>query len=89
MDLLDEIRLHVQSYVDGRCTLDQLQERLADRAETVAASDDDRIRRLDGRAWTLISEYGYGHRSEDSVRADLSAELRADVPAAAGVSQPT
>ncbi|MGH2355548.1 MAG: hypothetical protein ACRDI2_00780 [Chloroflexota bacterium] len=75
MDLLAEIEGHVREYVEGRRTVQDLHFELAAFVQDVADSDDERVQRLDGLAWLLISEFSDGHRTEDEVKAQLAAEL--------------
>jgi hypothetical protein len=71
MDLFAELETHVRQYVDGRRSLDDLDDWLTDYAQEIADSEDRRVRVVAGRAWNLISEYGYGDGSEDRVRVGL------------------
>jgi hypothetical protein len=76
MNLLFEVRDQVQAYLDGSQSLGDLDYWLAGYVQAIADADDERVRRLVGRAWLLIDELGYGHRDEASVRDELAAALQ-------------
>ncbi len=67
----------LSSYLDETISLDQIYDWLAENAQTLSDDDAPEVRRLYGRMWTLLSEYDSGHRSEASLRAELSQCLAA------------
>ncbi|MGH2370458.1 MAG: hypothetical protein ACRDI2_19965 [Chloroflexota bacterium] len=73
MTVEEQLREEVRRYLHQEHTLRQLHRWLAGHVRQLADSPDEAARRLDGLAWLLISEYSYGHRTEDSVRARLTA----------------
>jgi len=85
MTLAREFEALLDSYVQGRCALDDVRRWLASHVQAVLDSDEDGLRELDGLAWLLISELDRGDRLEQSVRAELAGALAsgaAPVPAA-------
>lgn len=71
MNPLQEVQGQISSYLDGALSLDELEDWLAESAESLSQAGDDAAVRLSARAWRLISELGYGHRDENSVREEL------------------
>jgi hypothetical protein len=80
VDLIHQLEDQVVAFVDERASLDDLAEWLSNNAPELAAIDDAGATLLNGRAWTLVSEYGYGHRSEASARRELAKLLRRSAP---------
>lgn len=63
-----ELECEVAGFVNGHLSLDDLEDWLSLNAVELATLEDPEAQRLSGRAWTLICEYAYGHRSEDDAR---------------------
>ena len=82
MHVLLEVQNNIRAYLEGTLSLDDLEDWLAEYALALDAAGDIEAQGLSARAWRLISEYGYGHRSEESVRAELSQllPLRVSLP---------
>ena len=72
MDLLHEHQKSVQAYLDRALSLQELEDRVADLAASVAEEGAGAAGHLSAGVWRLISEYGYGHRDEESVRSELA-----------------
>jgi hypothetical protein len=75
VDLLDDLQRHIQAFVAGDYSVDDLHFELAEYVQQIADSEDVRARALFGRAFSLISEYGYGHRTEQSARDELRTSI--------------
>lgn len=75
VNLARGLRDQIRSYIDGRSTLPALRGWLADHVQRIADSGDPDIDALDGLTWALLSEFDYGHRDEDSIRAELRRAL--------------
>lgn len=81
MELLADLRHHIGACAMGG-SLEDLREWLLECTEEAVGSEDERVSRLFGDAWLLISESDRRLRSEEDVRAELSDAL-ARSPAAA------
>jgi len=71
MDLAAEIQERVRAYLRGTTSLATLENSLGDLGETSSVGQEQPANHLAGRVWRLISEYGYGHRDEESMRAEF------------------
>jgi hypothetical protein len=72
MDLVGEFQGLIFSYLRDEITARDLDRGLAAYVRPIAAARDNaEARRLYGRTRTLLSELGYGHRDESSVKAEL------------------
>jgi hypothetical protein len=80
MDLAQEFRDQIRSYIEGGCSLGELREWLVLHTQGIADGGDTELNELDGRAWILVSEYDYGHRDEQGLRSELR-RLLADAAA--------
>lgn len=76
MSLLADLEAELRAYLAGQRTLAQLQEWDAAHTLAIAAAQDEAAERLSGLLMLLMSEYSYGHRSEESVQEELRAALR-------------
>jgi hypothetical protein len=65
----------VRGYVDGNVDRQTFQDWLDTNVQTTADSNESEAIELSDRAWILLSELGYGHRSESDVRAELKSAL--------------
>ncbi len=72
MNLLQELRDAIQSYLDGRSGLEDLQDVLSDLSAPISAGEDAEATAIASATWRLMSEYGYGHRSEVALRRELA-----------------
>ena len=61
----------IRSYLDGDLSLDELQDWLDAHVQATADSADPAAIELSDRAWILLSELGYGIRTDESVRAEF------------------
>jgi hypothetical protein len=78
MMLLDDLGRCLEQYVQGRIHVGELQLALAQYdqvAVDAARAGDERAEQLLGLASLLVAEYSMGHRSEQSVREEIAAEL--------------
>jgi hypothetical protein len=75
VDQLQELYKRIESYLRGELPLEGLEDWLGDSVAVIAATQDSGAQALSGRVWRLISEFGYGHRSEESLRSELSGLL--------------
>lgn len=71
-----EVRDQIQSFIDGRLPHRELEGWLDCVSEEVHASGDPALRRLTDRAFTLLAEMGYGDRTLDEVRTELTLAVR-------------
>ncbi len=72
MDLVGELQQLIFSYLRAEFTARELDRRLAAYVRRIAAArDNPEARRVYGRTRTLLTELGYGHRDENSVKAEL------------------
>lgn len=76
MNLSAQLSALIQSYLAQETSLEAVEDWMAEHALDIEAADDSDARGLLGLVWLLISEYDRGDRSEESVRAELSAALR-------------
>lgn len=81
MDLLSEIYERIAAVVDGRLTLADFRDWIADASETADDEGLESARALSGRVWRLLSEHGYGHRTDEQLRAELAALVEARLQA--------
>ena len=75
MHLREMLREQARAYVECRSPLAELRSWLADHVQEIADAHDTALDELDGRLWSLISEFDLGHRDEASIRAELSKAL--------------
>ena len=75
MDLLQELQDLVTRYIDKAATLRDLEDGLADLAIPISEAGDPEAQALSSLVWRLLSEYGYRHRGEVSVRQSLQKAL--------------
>ena len=74
--LAAEIRVLVERGASGELSIRELDRALSPFVRRIAAArDDEEARRLYGRARSLASERGYGHRTEAEARDELQALL--------------
>lgn len=66
-----ELEAAIRSYVDRYIGLDDLQDWLNAHVQAAGDSADPVAIELSDHAWILLSEFGYGYRPEESVRAEL------------------
>lgn len=71
MDLARELRELVQSYVNGDAELHAVREWLEDHVQAIHDSAFRELRDLDAQIWSVLAEYDYGHRDDQSVRLQL------------------
>jgi hypothetical protein len=71
--LAAQLGAQVHRYLAHETSLAAVEDWMAEHALEIEAADDSDARRLLGLVWLLISEYDRGDRSEESVRAELSA----------------
>jgi len=71
MESLRNVQVTIKSYVAGARSMASLEEALAEESVVLAATPDRQASLLVGDAWRLVSEVGYGHRSEESAKAEL------------------
>lgn len=71
MTLASELESMIRSYVMGAVSRAELQTWLDTHVQETADSGDRTATDLSDRAWILLSELGYGQRSEESVRSEL------------------
>jgi hypothetical protein len=72
MDLVGEICEHVAAYLAQLAQLDDLRDWIADASELADEMGSVEARRLSAQVWRLVSEHGYGHRSDESLQAELA-----------------
>jgi hypothetical protein len=75
MELVAELHEHIQASLDGRMSLSELEGLLSDVAITIDQAGHEEARQLAARIWRLISEYGAGHRDEDSLHLEFRSLL--------------
>jgi hypothetical protein len=75
MSVEDELREEVRCYLRRERTMRQFRSWLEDHVPLLADSTDPAARRLDTRAWLLLSAYDLGYEAEDAIRAGLAAGL--------------
>lgn len=73
MALLQQSERHIREYLDGLISASNLQAWLGDALPETPANEP--AARVMADVWRLLSEYGYGHRDENSLRLDLSRML--------------
>jgi hypothetical protein len=81
MDLLSEIYERIAAVVDGRLALADLRDWIADASEAADNEGLENARALSGRVWRHISEHGYGHLTDEKLRAELAALIEARLQA--------
>lgn len=69
MELLLQANKHISAYLDGLLSASDLQDWLADVSPGVSENESEA--RFAANIWRVISEYGYGHRDENSLRSEL------------------
>jgi len=69
MDLLLETKSQIAAYLDGSLSPSELQVWLGE--VSPSAAENAPAARFIGDVWRLLSEYGYGHRDESSLRKEL------------------
>lgn len=72
MSLASQLESVVRSYVGGYTSLEQLQAWLDEHVQETADSADPAAIELSDRVWILLGELGYGERTEEAVRSELS-----------------
>src|ERR1700737_1764341 len=72
MDLLSEIYERTAAFVDGRATLVDLRDWIADASEIADEEELESARVFSARIWRHISEHGYGHLADASLSAVLA-----------------
>lgn len=70
-----EFLTRVMAFVDGKDSLEYLEDWVAGYAPELATSDLPEVKMLHSRLWRMIGERGRGHRSIDSMRHDLISGL--------------
>lgn len=75
MNLTHALQDMLSAYLDGRMTLEQLRLWLAEHVQELPDAEDPEATRLADQVWILLSEFDYGHREEEDVRAELQREL--------------
>jgi hypothetical protein len=80
MSVEDELREEVRRYLRRERTLRQFRSWLEDHVPLLADSADPAARRLDTRAWLLLSAFDLGYETENAIRAGLAAELHEPLP---------
>jgi hypothetical protein len=73
MTLYAELQSPVAGFSQGKKPVAELRDWLEDHVDEVIESDDQRLTKLDGLAWTLIGELDRGDRDEASIRTELGA----------------
>jgi hypothetical protein len=63
MRLADEVRDQIQSFMDGNIDSQQLTGWLDSVSDEIDADHDQRLRELAGATYTIVAEFGYGHRT--------------------------
>jgi hypothetical protein len=86
VNLSTQLGAQVQRYLAHETSLEAVEDWMAEHALDIEAADDSDTRQFLGLVWLLISEHDRGDRSEESVRAELSAALRPAVVAAEPVA---
>jgi hypothetical protein len=71
MTTFTPVRSAIESYLNGALQLDELQEWLEDNIVDIDRAGEDEDRRLAADTWRIISEHGYGHRTEVRLREEL------------------
>ena len=72
MSVDNELRKEVGRYLQGQNSLSQFRAWLERHVRQLADTPDATNRLLNGQAWLLLSEYDYGHRTEDEIRTELA-----------------
>lgn len=75
MRLADEVRDQIQSFMDGNIDSQQLTGWLDSVSDEIDADEDRKLRELAGATYTLVAEFGYGHRTWSELCADLGRAL--------------
>lgn len=72
MNLLQELHDLIARYLDREIPLEELEDALGDLALPISEASDAEATALTGLVWSLLSEYGYSHREERSLRSALT-----------------
>ncbi len=76
MDLTQELKNQLSMFVRGELSLSAVHYFVAQYAEELASSPDPEGRKLESLTWGLLSEYSYGHQTEETVRTIIGRELQ-------------
>ncbi len=68
---VEELDAHIRDYLEGRSTLDQVEDVLTHTADEVSASGSIQLRRLHNSAWLKIGEFDEQLLSEGELAAEL------------------
>jgi hypothetical protein len=71
MRLADEVREQIQLYMDGDLSSEQLMGWLDSVSDEIDAANDPTLHRLVGTIYTVVAEFGYGHRTWIELRGEL------------------
>jgi hypothetical protein len=77
MDLVSELYERTAAFVDGRITLVDFRDWIADASEAADQDGPEAARALSGRIWRHLSERGYGHLNDAELCDELSRLLAA------------
>lgn len=80
MSLSSQLEFMARSYLSGKTSLEQLEAWLDTHVQETAHSNELAAIELSDRIWILLSELGYGERTEDDVRSELNRLLPVRVP---------
>jgi hypothetical protein len=81
LTLSDQLHDQIARYVRRLLPLAALRDWLSVRAESIVCSDDSGLTELADEVWTLLAEYDYGHRTEESIRTALASIVGQTAPA--------
>lgn len=89
MNLADQLREQILSFVRGERSLSALRSWLESHVQEIEDADDPALDDLDGSAWNILAEWDYGHWDAARVRSEFRELLAApaDNTAVADVHQ--